>query len=121
LVEQRTENPCVDGSIPPPATIRRRAKRYGVMSRRSSLPASGVGQIQFHFPSIMIIIINGTSSSGKSTTSEALKQKLGDNWLLFSTDEYLSMLGEKFVGLHPGNPEVCLQNNICYATEVSMS
>jgi deoxyadenosine/deoxycytidine kinase len=69
----------------------------------------------------MIIIISGTSSSGKSTVSQALQRKLGDNWLLFSTDEYLSMLGEKFLSLHPNNKEVLTPNNICYAVSVNIS
>lgn len=67
----------------------------------------------------MIIIICGTSSSGKSSACEALKSKLGDSWLLFSTDGYLSMLGKKFLNLHPDNKEVTIPNNICYAKKYS--
>lgn len=63
----------------------------------------------------MIIIINGTSSSGKSTLSAKLQNRLGDGWLFFSTDGYLGMLGSKFDGLHPDNKEVCEPNDICYA------
>jgi len=63
----------------------------------------------------MIIIICGTSSSGKSSVCEALKSKLGDPWLLFATDGYLSMLGNKFLGLHPDNKDVTVPNDICYA------
>lgn len=63
----------------------------------------------------MIIIINGTSSSGKSSACQALQQRLGEGWLYFGTDGYLSMLGDKFLGLHPDNPEVCTPNDICYA------
>lgn len=63
----------------------------------------------------MIIILNGTSSSGKSTIAQALQHRLGDGWLYFSMDGYLSMLGPKFWGLHPDNPEVCLPNDVCYA------
>jgi len=63
----------------------------------------------------MIIIISGTSSSGKSSVCTALKNKLGDSWLYFSTDGYLSMLGSKFVELHPANQNVTVPNNICYA------
>lgn len=63
----------------------------------------------------MIILINGTSSSGKSTLSLELQKQLGDGWLYFSMDDYLSMLGAKFAGLHPDNPEVCTPNAICYA------
>lgn len=63
----------------------------------------------------MIIIINGTSSSGKSTVSAELHSKLGDGWLYFSMDGYLSLLGPKFWGLHPDNHDVCLPNDICYA------
>lgn len=63
----------------------------------------------------MIVIINGTSSSGKSTISAELQSKLGDGWLYFSMDNYLSMLGPKFEGLHPDNQEVCIPNDICYA------
>jgi len=63
----------------------------------------------------MIIILNGTSSSGKSTIAQALQHQLSDGWLYFSMDGYLSMLGPKFWGLSPDNPEVCLPNEICYA------
>jgi len=63
----------------------------------------------------MIIIICGTSSSGKSSVCKALKDKLGDAWLLFSTDGYLSMLGNKFHGLHPDNKDVTIPNDVCYA------
>jgi len=67
----------------------------------------------------MIIIINGTSSSGKSTISAKLQSQLGDGWLYFSMDGYLSMLGSKFGGLHPDNQEVCTPNDICYAKKHS--
>lgn len=63
----------------------------------------------------MIIIICGTSSSGKSSVCDDLKDKLGDSWLLFSTDGYLSMLGKKFHGLHPDNKDVTIPNEVCYA------
>lgn len=63
----------------------------------------------------MIIIICGTSSSGKSSVCEALKDRLGDSWLFFSTDGYLSMLGKKFLELHPDNKDVTIPNAICYA------
>lgn len=63
----------------------------------------------------MIIIISGTSSSGKSSLCQALFEKLGESWLYFSTDGYLSMLGPTFLGLHPDNQEVCVPNDICYA------
>lgn len=63
----------------------------------------------------MIIIICGTSSSGKSTLCTELKEKLGDNWLFFATDGYLSMLGNKFLDLHPNNQNVCIPNDVCYA------
>ncbi|WP_392537731.1 AAA family ATPase [Legionella sp. 227] len=63
----------------------------------------------------MIIIVCGTSSSGKSTLCHELQSRLGDGWLSFSTDGYLGMLGDKFAGLHPDNPQVCIPNDICYA------
>lgn len=63
----------------------------------------------------MIIVVSGTSSSGKSSVCAALKNKLGDHWLYFSTDSYLSMLGNKFLGLHPDNQTVTYPNKICYA------
>lgn len=63
----------------------------------------------------MIIIITGTSSSGKSSVAQFLQPHLGEGWLQFSVDGYLSMLGDKFLGLHPSNPDVCTPNNICYA------
>lgn len=63
----------------------------------------------------MIIIICGTSSSGKSSVCEALKNKLGNKWLLFSTDGYLGMLGSQFLALHPDNKEVTIPNDVCYA------
>ena len=63
----------------------------------------------------MIIIICGTSSSGKSSVCDILKNKLGDSWLHFSTDGYLSMLGNKFHGLHPDNKDVIVPNDVCYA------
>jgi chloramphenicol 3-O-phosphotransferase len=63
----------------------------------------------------MIIIISGTSSSGKSSVCEHLHEKLGAGWLFFSTDGYLSMLGHEFLGLHPENKDVCIPNKICYA------
>lgn len=65
----------------------------------------------------MIILLNGTSSSGKSTLTQSLQQKLGDGWLFFSMDGYLSMLGSKYWGLHPDNPNVCTPNDICYAKQ----
>src|SRR5277367_2538928 len=65
----------------------------------------------------MIVIINGTSSAGKSSVASILHKKLGDGWLFFSTDSYLSMLGDKFLGLHPDNPQVTIPNDICYATK----
>jgi chloramphenicol 3-O-phosphotransferase len=63
----------------------------------------------------MILFICGTSSAGKSSVCHALKQKLGDDWLYFSMDGYLTMLGEKFVNLHPDNPNVCNKNDVAYA------
>lgn len=63
----------------------------------------------------MIIIINGTSSSGKSSVCQVLQRKLGDGCLNFGTDGYLSMLGNKFLELNPNNPDVCTPNDICYA------
>lgn len=63
----------------------------------------------------MIIIICGTSSSGKSSVCQGLHKKLGDGWLNFSTDGYLGMLGNKFHDLHPSNPDVCVPNDVCYA------
>lgn len=63
----------------------------------------------------MIIFICGTSSAGKSSVCHALKQKLGDDWLLFDMDGYLAMLGEKFTNLHPDNAEVCIKNEVAYA------
>ena len=63
----------------------------------------------------MIIIVCGTSSSGKSTLCQELQNRLGNGWLSFSTDGYLSMLGDKFGGLHPDNPQVCVPNDVCYA------
>ncbi len=65
----------------------------------------------------MIIIVCGTSSSGKSTLCHELQSRLDDGWLSFSTDEYLGMLGDKFGGLHPDNPQVCVPNDICYAQQ----
>lgn len=63
----------------------------------------------------MIIMLSGTSSSGKSTLCHELKNRLGDHWLIFSTDGYLSMLGDKFLNLHPDNSSVCEPNAVCYA------
>lgn len=63
----------------------------------------------------MIIIICGTSSSGKSSVCQGLHKRLGNGWLNFSTDGYLGMLGDKFLDLHPSNPGVCIPNDICYA------
>ncbi len=63
----------------------------------------------------MIIIICGTSSTGKSTICDALDNLLEDNWLNFSTDGYLGMLGSKFFNLHPDNIAVCEPNDVCYA------
>ncbi len=63
----------------------------------------------------MIIVICGTSSSGKSSVCEGLKNMLGDSWVLFSTDGYLSMLGNKFLELQPDNKNVTIPNDICYA------
>ena len=63
----------------------------------------------------MIIMLSGTSSSGKSTLAHELKNTLSDHWLIFSTDDYLSMLGEKFLNLHPDNLSVCDPNAVCYA------
>lgn len=67
----------------------------------------------------MILILSGTSSSGKSTLSEQLQKRLGDGWLSFSMDTYLSMLGSKFMNLNPDNPDVCTPNSICYAQKHS--
>ena len=63
----------------------------------------------------MILFICGTSSVGKSTVCHALKRILGDQWLYFGMDGYLAMLGERFVNLHPDNPDVCKKNDIAYA------
>lgn len=63
----------------------------------------------------MIIFICGTSSSGKSTICHKLHAMLDSRWLNFSTDGYLSMLGNKFLELHPQNPNLCDPNDICYA------
>jgi len=63
----------------------------------------------------MIIFICGTSSSGKSTICQHLQATMPDGWLNFSTDGFLAMLGNKFVGLHPDNPAVCDPNDVCYA------
>jgi chloramphenicol 3-O-phosphotransferase len=67
----------------------------------------------------MIILICGTSSSGKSSVCQELHKRLGDNWLNFSTDGYLGMLGDKFINLHPDNPEACVPDDICYAEKYS--
>lgn len=56
----------------------------------------------------MIILLNGTSS-GKSTLAQTLQQKLGDGWISFSMDGYLSILGYKYWGLHPDNPNAIRQ------------
>jgi hypothetical protein len=40
---------------------------------------------------------------------------LGEEWLNFSTDGFLSLLVDKFFWLHPDNPELCTPNDICYA------
>ena len=63
----------------------------------------------------MIIVLIGTSSSGKSSVSQVLQRQLGDGWLQFSVDGYLGMLGDKFLGLNPDNPEVTIPNDISYA------
>jgi chloramphenicol 3-O-phosphotransferase len=63
----------------------------------------------------MIIFVCGTSSSGKTSVCQALKQKLPDAWLLFSTEGYLGMLGDKFNNLHPANFEVEVPNEVAYA------
>ncbi|KTD42146.1 phosphotransferase-like protein [Legionella parisiensis] len=63
----------------------------------------------------MIIIVCGTSSSGKSTLCQELQNQLDNGWINFSTDGYLGMLGDQFGGLHPNNPQVCVPNDICYA------
>ncbi|TXG76919.1 hypothetical protein E6Q11_03870 [Candidatus Dojkabacteria bacterium] len=63
----------------------------------------------------MIIFVCGTSSSGKTSVCNALKRELPDGWLLFSTEGYLGMLGDKFNNLHPANIEVEVPNKIAYA------
>lgn len=65
----------------------------------------------------MIIVVCGTSSSGKSSVCQELQKRLGDGWLSFSTDGYLGMLGDKFLELHPNNSHVCIPNDICYAQQ----
>jgi chloramphenicol 3-O-phosphotransferase len=65
----------------------------------------------------MIILINGTSSSGKSSVCAEVHSYLGAGWLLFSTDNYLTMLGETFLNLHPHNPNVTVPNQVCYAIQ----
>jgi chloramphenicol 3-O-phosphotransferase len=67
----------------------------------------------------MIILICGTSSSGKSSVCQELHKRLCDGWINFSTDSYLGMLGDKFNNLHPNNPTVCVPNDICYAKQHS--
>ncbi|WED42539.1 phosphotransferase-like protein [Legionella cardiaca] len=65
----------------------------------------------------MIIIISGTSSSGKSSVCLELQNRLGNSWLNFSTDGYLGMLGNKLFDLHPENTKVTEPNDICYARQ----
>lgn len=63
----------------------------------------------------MIIFVCGTSSVGKSKVCHNLKKSLPAHWLSFSMDGYLGMLGDKFLELHPNNPEVTTPNEVCYA------
>lgn len=63
----------------------------------------------------MIIFVCGTSSVGKSSVCHNLKKSLPANWLSFSMDGYLAMLGDKFLELHPKNPEVTTPSEVCYA------
>ncbi len=65
----------------------------------------------------MMLIITGTSSSGKSSVCTQLHQKLGAGWLNFSTDGYLGMLGEPFWNLTPDNKEVTTPNDVAYAKQ----
>lgn len=44
-----------------------------------------------------------------------LKEKLGNEWVYFNLDDYLGMLGSKYIELHPDNSNVCVPNDICYA------
>ncbi len=43
-----------------------------------------------------LIILTGTSSTGKTSLGKVLQRKMGDGTLFFESDAYLSMLGDKF-------------------------
>jgi len=45
---------------------------------------------------VKLISICGTSSTGKSSVISCLHEKLGEKWIIFSTDSYLKMLGSEY-------------------------
>jgi len=46
-------------------------------------------------------VLNGVSSSGKTTLAEALQDTLGDTWLIFGIDTLLSALPLALLEIHP--------------------
>ena len=49
-----------------------------------------------------IILLNGTSSAGKTTLGQALQDQANGLWLLAGLDHYLAMLGKAYLGAHWG-------------------
>ena len=48
-----------------------------------------------------VIVLNGVSSSGKTTLAEALQDELGETWLIFGIDTLLSALPLALLEIHP--------------------
>lgn len=49
-----------------------------------------------------IILLNGTSSAGKTTLGQALQDQADGLWLLAGLDQYLAMLGKPYLSAHWG-------------------
>ncbi len=66
----------------------------------------------------IVIVLTGTSSSGKSSVAKLLQKQLGEEFLFFEVDNYMKMLGEKYNNFNLNNPEAFIPNNIIYAKKL---
>src|ERR1700683_67430 len=60
---------------------------------RAELPSPGTDHVD-------VIVLNGPSSSGKTTLAQALQDVLDDTWLVFGIDTLISALPLSLLDIH---------------------
>lgn len=64
-----------------------------------------------------IIILNGTSSVGKTSTARELQNILGSNWLYITMDHFLDMFGKHVCNLDASTEDFLQPNEGLYAAK----